>query len=183
MALTWRPCLLSARPAGGAAAPAALRPTAALFSQLSTVNFVSPPPPSGGVLPYLIMLHRPSKSVVLSVRGTGAGRPKACRGAPPPHALPVPLPPLAHGAPPRRLPPPAAFHPPPLPLLPPTFSNRPCFLFLLLLPAVSMEDLITDLLSNPVDVGDWVPAWVAQEAAARAAAGIAGDASGADLKV
>jgi hypothetical protein len=26
---------------------------------------------AGGVLPYLLMLHRPSKSVVLSVRGTG----------------------------------------------------------------------------------------------------------------
>lgn len=35
------------------------------------------PPTVGGVLPYLIMLHRPSKSVVLSVRGTGEG-PPAC---------------------------------------------------------------------------------------------------------
>lgn len=47
---------------------------------------------------------------------------------------------------------------------------------------VSMEDLITDLLSNPVDVSDWVPDWVRDEACARRQAGIAGDASGASLK-
>lgn len=45
-----------------------------------------------------------------------------------------------------------------------------------------MEDLITDLLSNPVDVSDWVPEWVAAEAARRKEAGIAGDASGTSLK-
>ena len=27
---------------------------------------------AGGVLPYMVLVHRPSKSVVLSVRGTGA---------------------------------------------------------------------------------------------------------------
>jgi hypothetical protein len=37
---------------------------------------------AGGLLPYLIMLHRPSKSVVLSVRGTGEAGP-AARGRPP----------------------------------------------------------------------------------------------------
>jgi hypothetical protein len=72
---------------------------------------------AGGVLPYLVMLHRPSKSVVVSVRGT-----------------------------------------------------------------VSMEDLITDLLSNPVDVATWVPDWVKAEAKQRRAAGAAGDASGGSLK-
>ena len=40
------------------------------------------------------------------------------------------------------------------------------------LPAVSMEDLITDLLSNPVDVDDWVPGWVRDAAATRCAAGV-----------
>ena len=45
-----------------------------------------------------------------------------------------------------------------------------------------MEDLITDLLSNPVDVADWVPEWVRQEAQRRQAAGIAGDTSGDGLK-
>ncbi len=45
-----------------------------------------------------------------------------------------------------------------------------------------MEDLITDLLSNPVDVADWVPEWVRQEAELRQQAGIAGDASGHSLK-
>ncbi|KAL4447467.1 hypothetical protein ABPG75_004686, partial [Micractinium tetrahymenae] len=85
--------------------------------QPSDLLYVSYTNVAGGVLPYLIMLHRPSKSVVLSVRGT-----------------------------------------------------------------VSMEDLITDLLSNPVDVSDWVPEWVVAEAARRKAAGTAGDASGASLK-
>ena len=47
---------------------------------------------------------------------------------------------------------------------------------------MSMEDLVTDLLSNPVDVADWVPEWVTQEAARRAAAGEAGDDSGSSLK-
>ncbi|KFM25325.1 hypothetical protein F751_0863 [Auxenochlorella protothecoides] len=50
---------------------------------------------SGGALPYLVMRHRPSNSLVISIRGT-----------------------------------------------------------------VSMEDLITDLLSQPVDVSDWLPPWV-----------------------
>ncbi|KAI3429288.1 hypothetical protein D9Q98_005384 [Chlorella vulgaris] len=72
---------------------------------------------AGGVLPYLLMLHRPSKSVVVSVRGT-----------------------------------------------------------------VSMEDLITDLLSNPVDVENWVPDWVREEAQQRKDAGIAGDPTGDSLK-
>ena len=48
--------------------------------------------------------------------------------------------------------------------------------------AVSMEDLVTDLLSNPVDVSSWVPAWVTDAAAARRAGGAAGDASGGSLK-
>ncbi|KAI3429289.1 hypothetical protein D9Q98_005385 [Chlorella vulgaris] len=72
---------------------------------------------AGGVLPYLLMLHRPSKSVVVSVRGT-----------------------------------------------------------------VSMEDMVTDLLSNPVDVENWVPDWVDEEARRRKAAGIAGDQTGDSLK-
>jgi hypothetical protein len=40
----------------------------------SDLLYVSYANVAGGVLPYLIMLHRPSKSVVLSVRGTGACR-------------------------------------------------------------------------------------------------------------
>uniref|UniRef100_A0A1D2A505 sn-1-specific diacylglycerol lipase n=1 Tax=Auxenochlorella protothecoides TaxID=3075 RepID=A0A1D2A505_AUXPR len=67
-------------------------------SDASDLLFVSYANTSGGALPYLVMRHRPSNSLVISIRGT-----------------------------------------------------------------VSMEDLITDLLSQPVDVSDWLPPWV-QEA-------------------
>jgi hypothetical protein len=45
-----------------------------------------------------------------------------------------------------------------------------------------MEDMVTDLLSNPVDVENWVPDWVDEEARRRKAAGIAGDQTGDSLK-
>ncbi|GAB4819117.1 hypothetical protein N2152v2_006163 [Parachlorella kessleri] len=73
--------------AGAWCGPPGVQPEDLLY-----VSYANSP---GGVLPYIIMLDRPTKSVVLAVRGT-----------------------------------------------------------------VSMEDLITDLLSSPLDVSSWLPDWV-----------------------
>ena len=76
--------------------------TGAAPSDLLYVSYTSA---AFGVLPYMLLLHRPSRSVVLSVRGT-----------------------------------------------------------------VGFENLITDLLSNPVDAAGAMPAWVLEQAAAEEAA-------------
>ena len=59
------------------ALPPGVRPADLLYVSYTNV--------AGGVLPYIIMLHRPSKSIVLSVRGTG----EQAAGGPPPGVHPA----------------------------------------------------------------------------------------------
>lgn len=48
-------------------ATATLTARRAVFADLHTVAMGA----AGGVLPYMVLLHRPSRSVVLAIRGTG----------------------------------------------------------------------------------------------------------------
>lgn len=79
---------------------------------------------SGGVLPYLILYHRPSNSLVVSIRGTGS---------------------LSISLKAAKI---------VLQIMWSLKWHQP------MTRAVSMEDLITDLLSQPVDVSEWLPPWV-----------------------